>query len=168
MKLTKASEHDIPQIMNIIKKAQNYFKENQINQWQNNYPNTQTIEQDIHNGYSYVLVEDETILATVSISFDGEKNYEKIEDGAWLTNGEYAVIHRLAVKNSQKGKGISSFIIKIIENMCLERGITSIKIDTHKQNTSMQKLLHKNNYQYCGIIYVADQSPRVAYEKVLT
>jgi len=56
----------------------------------------------------------------------------------------------------------------MIEKMCLEKGIHSIKIDTHEQNISMQRLLDKNGFQYCGVIFVADQSPRVAYEKILT
>ena len=168
MNFKQATTHDLPLIMNIIKEAQSYFKQNHINQWQNNYPNNQTIENDIKNGYSYVLLEEEEIIATVCVSFDGEANYENIMDGSWLSNGEYAVIHRLAVKDTHKGKGISTIVFKKIEDMCIEKGITSIKVDTHEENASMQKLLQKNNFQYCGIIFVADQSPRVAFEKILT
>ena len=36
--------------------------------------------------------------------------------------------------------------IKKIEEICLENNIHSIKIDTHKENLSMQKLLKKNNF----------------------
>ena len=168
MKLRKSTEQDIPEIMNIIKEAQNYFKQNHINQWQNNYPNIQTVLTDIKNGYGYVLLEDDIIIATVSISFDGEKNYEKIMDGNWLSFGDYVVLHRLAVKNDCKGKGISSILLNMIEKICIEKDIHSIKIDTHEQNISMQRLLDKNGFQYCGVIFVADQSPRVAYEKILT
>ncbi|KAB7666479.1 GNAT family N-acetyltransferase [Bacillus sp. B1-b2] len=169
MELRKATMQDIPAIMEIIREAQSYFKENEINQWQNNYPNHSTIEKDIENAYSYVLVDNNnTILATVSISFDSDTNYEQIINGSWLTNEAYAVIHRLAVKNTVKGQGISSIVLREIENMCHKNNIPSIKVDTHEQNTSMQKLLQKNDFQYCGIIFVADQSPRVAFEKLIS
>ena len=43
----------------------------------------------------------------------------------------------------------------------------SIKIDTHKDNISMQKLLEKNDFKYCGIIYLEDGSQRIAFEKII-
>jgi hypothetical protein len=30
----------------------------------------------------------------------------------------------------------------------------------------MQKLLKKNNFSYCGIIYLEGKAPRVAFEKL--
>ncbi|NLZ51738.1 MAG: GNAT family N-acetyltransferase, partial [Thermoanaerobacteraceae bacterium] len=38
MKFRKAVEADIDSILNIIRQAQNYFKEQGIDQWQNGYP----------------------------------------------------------------------------------------------------------------------------------
>lgn len=46
---------DIERVMEIIKQAQQYFKEKGINQWQNGYPNAKVIENDIKNGHSFVL-----------------------------------------------------------------------------------------------------------------
>lgn len=163
----KTVEQDIDQIMKIIKQAQEYFKSNNIDQWQNNYPNRQTIKDDILKKYSYVLLKDEKVVATSAISFDGEKTYKNIYNGMWLSYDEYAVIHRLAVDSHYKGSGISSEIIKNIEKMCLDRGIKSIKVDTHEQNLPMQRLLQKNDFTYCGEIYLKDNSKRIAFEKIL-
>jgi len=160
-------EQDIDQIMEIIKEAQAYFKSKGIDQWQNNYPNQQTIIDDIRNGYSYVLVKDEKIVATAAISFDGEKTYQHIHNGKWISNDEYAVIHRIAVSSYHKGSGISSEIIRNVEKMCLDRGIHSIKVDTHEQNLPMQRLLLKNEFTYCGEIYLEDNSKRIAFEKLV-
>lgn len=166
MEFRKANALDIEGIMKIIKQAQDYFKENGVNQWQNNYPNIETIKQDIKNGYGYVLEDNEEIIGTVAVSFDGEKTYDVIYDGEWLSNSEYAVIHRMAVTNSHKGKGFSSVIMKYIEEICLDRNVHSIKIDTHNENISMQRVIKKNNFKYCGIIYVDDKSKRLAFEKI--
>jgi N-acetylglutamate synthase-like GNAT family acetyltransferase len=167
MQFRKAVEADASSIMNIIKQAQAYFKEQGINQWQDNYPNLETIKNDISNKNGYVLLKDNNVVGTVAVIFDGEKNYEFIYKGEWISNHEYAVIHRIAVDTNYKGVGLSSVIIKNIEQMCLNKCIHSIKVDTHKENLSMQKLLHKNGFQYCGIIYLENKSERIAFEKIL-
>ncbi|GIN57890.1 N-acetyltransferase [Lederbergia ruris] len=167
MEFRKTTEEDIDQIMDIIKQAQQYFKESHIDQWQDNYPNVQTIKNDMQHGYSYVLVKDRQIVATAAISFDGEKTYNQIYDGKWLSDEQYAVIHRLAVAPQHKGLGISSEVLKNVEKMCVDRGVNSIKIDTHDQNSSMQKLLQKNNFTYCGVIYLGNGSKRIAFEKLI-
>ena len=167
MYLRKSNEKDLREIMKIISQAKAYFKENEINQWQNNYPNIETIISDINKNESYVLVEQEDIIATSVISFNGEKNYENIYNGQWLTNEKFAVIHRIAVSNNHKGKGIAAQILKYVESMCREKGINSIKIDTHEDNISMQKLLKKSGFKYCGIILLEDRSERIAFEKLI-
>lgn len=67
MEFRKAVETDLNAVMNIISQAQNYLKEQGIDQWQNGYPNRQTIINDIENGHSYVLLKDDIIVGTVAI-----------------------------------------------------------------------------------------------------
>ncbi|BCN31817.1 GNAT family N-acetyltransferase [Anaeromicropila herbilytica] len=167
MEFRKSVETDIKNIMNIINQAQDYFKEQGINQWQNNYPNVETIRNDIAQCHSYVLLKKNQIVATAAISFDGEKTYHEIYEGEWISNQDYAVIHRIAVNNDYKGLGLASEIIKNVQILCSERQIFSIKIDTHEENISMQNLLKKNGFQYCGVIYLEDGNKRIAFEKIL-
>jgi GNAT superfamily N-acetyltransferase len=167
MVFRKTEEADVLNILKIIKDAQDYFRDNGINQWQNNYPNADTIHHDIINDNAYVLVENEKIVGTVAVVFTGEKTYDTIYNGKWLSNEKYATIHRIAINSELKGRGLSSIIIHKVEEMCKMRGIKSIKVDTHRDNASMQRLLNKNGFQYCGIIYLEDKSERLAFEKVL-
>lgn len=162
----KTVKADVDNVMVVIKQAQEYFKEKGIDQWQNNYPNSDTINNDISNGHSYVLLKDDNIVATVAVSFDGEITYNNIHYGKWLTDDKYAVIHRIAVDNTYKGLGLSSEIIKRIEELCLSKDVHSIKVDTHKENLPMQKVFKKNNFEYCGIIYLLDGNERIAFEKI--
>ena len=88
--------------------------------------------------------------------------------GQWLTDRPYAVIHRIAVDDKLKGRGIAGWILEQAEYLCRQRGVESLKIDTHQDNTSMRRLLEKQNYHYCGVIQLhRDLSLRVAYEKRL-
>ena len=104
MEFRKSTKSDITKIMDIVKQAQAYFKEQNIDQWQNNYPNEEVINNDIENGESYVMLDNGNIIATTVISFTKETSYENILDGKWITNGDYGVIHRIAVDNTQKEK----------------------------------------------------------------
>ena len=90
---------------------------------------------------------------------DIEPTYTEIEDGSWIDDTPYGVIHRLASDGSQKGTG--SFCINWAYEQCKH-----IRIDTHIDNTIMQKLVEKLGFIHCGTIYVKqDDYPRLAYEK---
>lgn len=167
MKFIKATKENMNEILLIIQGAQAYLKSQGIDQWQNNYPNIEVIKKDIDNNHSYVLVKDNIILGTTAVMFENDKTYNSIYHGKWLTNGRYGVIHRLAVNPDYHGLGLSTEIIKQIELMCKDRGINSIKVDTHKENKVMQKVLVKNGFVYCGIIYLVDGNERMAFEKIL-
>ena len=165
MNFRKSTKSDVSKIMEIVKQAQEYFKSQGIDQGQNNYPNDEVINNDINNGESYVMLDGDDIVATTVISFAKEKSYENILDGKWITNGDYGVIHRIAVDNTHKGKGLSHKIIKYAEEVCKQNNIHSIKVDTHEDNILMQSLLKKNGFEYCGIVYLEDGGKRVAFEK---
>lgn len=166
MEFRRAKKEDVKDIMIIVKMAQDYFKEQEIDQWQKGYPNEDVIKKDINDDHSYVLTDDGKVVGTTFLSFDGEETYKTIYEGEWLTNGIYAVIHRIAVDRNFKRKGIASEILKGIENKCKEK-VKSIKIDTHKANIAMQRFLQKNNFKQCGIIYLNDGNERIAFEKIL-
>lgn len=86
-----------------------------------------------------------------------EPNYAKIEEGEWLNDKPYGVIHRLS--SSGQRKGIADICIR----WCLQQ-CPNVRVDTHQDNRIMQKIL-ENGFQRCGIIYVEDGSPRIAFQK---
>lgn len=167
MKLRKSKKDDLKYIIEIINEAKEFLKESKIDQWQQGYPNEEVILRDIENQHSYVLEDDNKIIGTVALSFDKEETYDLIYDGKWISNNEYAVIHRIAASKKCNIKGIGTEIIKNIEKICIDKGIENIKIDTHEKNLVMQKLLEKNNFKYCGVIYLEDKAKRIAFEKVI-
>ena len=167
-KFRKTEYADIPAVMELINQAKGYMKEQGIDQWQNGYPNEGEIAMDIAKGYSYVMEENKKIIGTMAVLFDGEPTYDKIYEGAWKTAEEpYAAIHRVAVDSGCKGKGIAGAMIDEVVKMCRERGVRSIKNDTHRDNKSMQRMQAKNGFEYCGVIYLEDGAERIAFEKVI-
>lgn len=168
MKFRKTTIEDISSVLEIIQQAQEYLKWKNIDQWQNGYPNADSVIKDIQNGYSYVIEENRTVIGTMAIVFDGEPTYEHIYEGEWKTTSTlYATLHRVAVRKEWKGKGIARKMVTEVALMCQEHNIGSIRMDTHRDNYSMQSMMKKNGFVYCGIIYLEDGAERLAFERKL-
>lgn len=166
MEIKHSKEANIDAIMELIHQAQSYFKVANIDQWQDGYPARSDILTDISNHHSYILEDHGHVIATMYLAFENDPNYTHI-DGQWLTNSSYAVIHRIVVDENQKGKNIAASLLKFAEKKCYEKHVQSIRIDTHKDNHSMQKFLKKNDFQFCGNITLESGAPRIAFEKIL-
>lgn len=166
MILRKATFSEIPVIWEILQQAINQRKQDGSEQWQNGYPNEQTVHNDLTEGSAYVLTNNTGILAYAAIVFGAEPAYNDIK-GKWLTNDEYVTIHRVAIANAVKGKGIATQLFKMIEELSIEQKVYSIKVDTNFDNVPMLKILDKLSYTYCGEIFFSGASRR-AYEKVIS
>ena len=167
----KTEKKDIAGVLEIIESAKERMKNMGLDQWQKGYPNEYSIREDVNKGISYVMEENGEILGTSVLTFEREEVYENMKEGKWLSDVEYAVIHRIAVSDSGKNKGVSGGILKELEKICMEKGIYSIKIDTHEDNEPMKGFLKKNGFEFCGVIYL-DREPdlnakRVTFEKIL-
>ena len=73
----------------------------------------------------------------------------------------------MAISVSARGSGLSGKIIGYATEIAKEKGRKSLRIDTHRGNVVMRRMLEKNGFVYCGIIYLESGDERVAYEKVL-
>lgn len=164
MIIRKSTEKDFDKMMEIYKMAREFMAETgNPNQWgPTNWPPEDLIHQDIKDGKSYVCEKDGNVVGT--FFFDQGENieptYMEIEDGQWIGNENYGVIHRIAVDKNEKGVG--TFCINWAFEQC-----GHMRIDTHSDNVVMHNLLMKLGFEKCGIIYVVeDNYPRFAYEKV--
>lgn len=166
MILRKATFAELPEIWEILQQAIEQRKQDGSQQWQNGYPNIQTIHDDILNDFAHVLLENDLIVAYVAIIFDIEPSYNNIV-GKWLTNDKYLVVHRVATANAAKGKGVATQLFQLLENIATEQNVYSIKVDTNFDNLPMLKILEKLNYTYCGEVFYNGTSQRKAFEKVL-
>ena len=80
MNLLRAKKKDLKGIMDIIKDAQELLANQNIDQWQNGYPNESIISNDIDNNESYLLKShDQSPIATAMFSTKNEPTYSKIE-----------------------------------------------------------------------------------------
>lgn len=165
MKLEEAKLIHVDRVWEIIQEAIQRRKKEGSEQWQDGYPNLQTIKNDIDTKSGYVLIDSERIVAYVAIKTNDEPEYEKI-DGNWLTNTDFLVLHRVAVAKGHLGRGVATKIFELAEDIAKEKQIYSIKVDTNFDNEPMLKIFKRLNYQYCGKVYFRG-SERKAFEKVI-
>jgi GNAT superfamily N-acetyltransferase len=165
LQFRKASLKEIPKIWEIIQKAIQRRKADGSKQWQDGYPNQESIEKDIENEVGFVLTEGENIIGYCAVLINDEPEYANIE-GKWLTEEDFVVYHRVAIAEEYLGKGFAKLMIESIHQYAIEKGIKSVKADTNFDNQAMLKLFKKLGYQYCGEVYFRG-SARKAFEKIL-
>ena len=171
--IRKSTRQDLCALMPIFAEARSTIKALGIDQWQNGYPNADVILEDIAGGESYSGVCDGEICGTFALIEHGEHTYDRIVDGAWLTgdsigeNPTYFAIHRVAILVKTRGCGISTAIIDYAAAAARLAGKRSLRIDTHRGNVVMRRMLEKHGFAHCGTIFLQDGAERVAYEKAL-
>lgn len=171
MKIRPSTFNDIPSIITIIDDAKAYLASQNIDQWQNGYPNAEQVENDIKKGESYVVINNENqIMATSMFTLRKEPTYKEVIDGKWLIaeNEVYGVIHRMAIKKEFRKLGLATFLFDAFHQQLKDKNVKSLKIDTHEKNIGMQSLIKKLGYKYCGIIYTNYNAKRLAFEKVIS
>ena len=160
--IRKAEKGNLPRIYEIYETARQFMRENGNHvQWGAGDRPEELLEDDISQGNLYVLedaVADEAIIHAVFAFIEGEDPvYLKIEQGSWMVDTEYAAVHRVASDGTVRN------VLEKIMDYCKVQ-IPHLRIDTHEDNKVMQHVLEKYGFVRCGIVYVPDGSPRIAYE----
>ena len=161
MEIRLAETSDIEAVENIYAYARAFMREcGNAHQWGTDYPPRETLTDDIKCGNLYVACDNDEILAVFFFKIGEDKTYLRIRDGGWKNDLPYGVIHRIAVSENAKGKGVSRLCFDFAFERC-----KNLKIDTHRDNIPMQKALAKNGFEYCGIINLENGDERIAFQK---
>ena len=149
----------IEEVMELYAHARRFMAEHgNPNQWKDSHPPRGAVECDMQDGNSYVCVDNGRIAGVFYYRIGDDPTYAVIEEGQWLNDKPYGVIHRIA--SDGKTKGIGSFCVNWVVSQC-----GNVRIDTHRDNVVMQNMLKKNGFQYCGIIHIENGEERLAYQR---
>lgn len=159
MKIRCTKMDDLETVMGIYAYAREQMKANgNPDQWRDTNPTEAVIICDIQNQNSYVMEQDGIICGVFTFIIGEDPTYQTIE-GQWKRDGVYGAIHRVA--SGGRTQGVFQHCLQFCESK-----ISNIRIDTHRDNQIMQHLIEKYGFERCGIIYIADGSLRIAYQKV--
>ena len=158
LKYRKATMSDLSDIVAIYERARTFMKETgNPTQWGTVYPSDDLIISDIEKGELYLAYGAET--EGVFVLTEGEDPAYSYIEGKWLDDAPYRAVHRVA--SAGKRKGMISSIMDYCFSLC-----DSIRIDTHEDNAVMQHQLEKYGFLRCGIIYLENGEPRIAYQMI--
>lgn len=155
-----ADRSQLPCILEIYAAARQYMRDHgNPNQWGDAHPANAILLEDMAKRQLFVCMEDTQILGVFAYIPGVDPTYLVMEHGQWLNDAPYGVIHRMAV--ARHGQGIAAFCFDWALEQC-----PNLRIDTHADNLPMQSTLKKSGFTRCGIIHLANGSPRIAFHKV--
>lgn len=177
MKIRQATYEDLEALMEIFAAAKQIMRASgNMHQWNDGYPSKEVVMRDIDAGYCYVMCEAtcqaERIIGTMALIPGPDPTYSYIE-GEWPGDEPYYVIHRIATAAPGRdvAKRMFDWAFEHIRRVGPVAGrssessepISTIRIDTHRDNCIMKHILTKYGFTMCGVIYLADGAPRDAY-----
>ncbi len=155
--IRKAQKEDMPRILEIYEIAREYMRNSgNPNQWGDNHPEVSKIENNLNLGQLYVYENNNRILGVFALIFGEDETYSYIEGGNWLNDEPYVTMHMVA--SSGEEKGIFDRFCNFAKEKC-----DNVRIDTHRENLTMQHCILKHGFSYCGVIYLLNGDPRLAY-----
>ena len=163
----KATLSDIDDVMAIIEDGRAFLKPQNGGQWQDGYPNRDSLLNDIKNENLYVILTSDNQIASVAAFTYYEKDYDTLYEGAWLSDYPYMVMHRIAVKNEYRGQGYGKALFELFIEVGKEKGYRSLRVDTHEDNKPMLSLLDKYDFEACGKAILTPNKDRIVLEKLL-
>ena len=159
LSIRPATAADLPALAEIYRKARAFMAATgNPTQWGTTDPRSEILGQDIARGQLFVLCDGDTPHAAFALVPGEDPTYAVIE-GGWISDAPYATIHRLASDGSCRGVFGAALAFAAARQ-------PHLRIDTHPDNHIMKKLIAGAGFACCGIIHVADGSPRIAYERL--
>ena len=166
MIIRKANKTDLDNIMLMYKSCVKGMLANDIDQWDDTYPNTETIAQDLENQTYYVSEEKGEIIGGINIDENQDPTYLNIN---WKdTTNQFLVVHRLGVKEENWGSGIGKDLMIFTEELVIKRFLKSIRLDTYSGNPKAMEFYIRLGYRELGAINLKpDKNEYYCFEKII-
>ena len=166
--ISRGLPHEIDAIIALTKRCGLHMRENGIDQWDENYPDYDSIANDLETKTLFAYREGDTIVGIVVLNETQDEEYGEIN---WSTSesDRNLVVHRLAVEPIHQGKGIARKIMDFAENFAREQEYDSIRLDTFSQNPRNQRFYTNRGYTDLGEVYLKykKEHPYFCYELLL-
>ena len=156
MKIRNGAASDLDFIEGAYEHARAFMQANgNATQWPEGYPGQIDAAEDISRGHCFLVADNKGPLAVFSFAPGPDETYASI-DGAWHSDADYHVIHRVA---AVRGRGIARAIFSFATEHA-----DYLRCDTHEDNAPMRRALRSFGFRECDTITVANGTERVAYD----
>jgi GNAT superfamily N-acetyltransferase len=166
MMIRKANKVDLENIMKMYKSCVKGMIKNGIDQWDDTYPDTKIISQDLEAMTYYVAEIEGKIIGGINIDQNQDETYSKID---WKDKSNSSlVVHRLAVKEENWGDKIGKKLMNFAEDLVVKKDLKSIRLDTYSGNPKAIKFYNRLGYDRLGHIYLKpNKNEYYCFEKII-
>lgn len=147
--IRKAKQNDLEQAFNILQKVKMHMLSEGIDQWDEEYPNKSILAKDIEKEEGFVFEENDEVLAFMVLNEHCDEEYKDLN---WKTPDPFLIMHRLFVKPTAQGRGISSKMIAYAEKYATDQNFKSIRFDTFSLNDTANAVYTKKGYNLVGTV----------------
>ena len=166
MIIQKAKISELGDIMLMYKSCVEGMLANNIDQWDESYPNKDIIMQDLIAQTYFIVIEHNIIIAGINIDQNQDKTYLPLK---WKDKkNQFLVVHRLAVKEFFWGKGIGKSLMIFTEKLAIKKGLNSIRLDTYSGNPKAMNFYKRIGYNEVGTINLKPNKNKYhCFEKII-
>ncbi|MGE6311025.1 MULTISPECIES: GNAT family N-acetyltransferase [Bacillus cereus group] len=154
-----ATENESDSIIILLKEVAQWLQHKEVDQWQYLLGEEATAEilECIREKYTYVVMKEDEIVGTVTVSPKQNEWDEHIFGKEEVSNSLY--IHRFAVKRKYKGNGIGEWILHWVEeNVQSDKEYLKLDCVGHNQ-------LLNDFYKRCGLEYIGSTDGLSKFQK---
>lgn len=125
------------------------------------YPSRSTVEDCTNNNTLYIALDNNEVLGAFKLNEDPEGDYDSASWSINLKQGEYLVIHALAVNPKVQGKGIAKLMLKKAIEIAKDNNYKAIRLDIVPTNIPAIKLYESVGFKYVGTIDLKRNIPDI-------
>ncbi|CAM3914722.1 GNAT family N-acetyltransferase [Cohnella lubricantis] len=167
MNIVKADLNDLDSLMRLYQAAMNHLIHNGIDQWDEEYPDRETLREDLEAGCLFGIVGgDSRYIGAIVMNEEEDTDYSAIpwEDA----RGKVLYLHRLVVHPDRQGQGIGRTLLQFAEATAANNGYSSIRLDAYSANPIALNLYERYGYSRRGdVFFPKRERPFNCYEKLL-
>ena len=165
MRIIQAHDEHVHPAMDLLSDCIRDLRRHGINQWDDIYPNLDTVTKDVAGRTLYVALQENRCLGAVCLTEEQAAAYREV---SWVGGEPAFVIHRLCVAPAQQGRGILSRMVDFAEGFAEEKGYASIRLDAYTGNERAVRLYERRGYTVAAqVFFPRRRLPFYCMEKLL-
>lgn len=163
MVIELASPNAVPHVVEVLRRCTQSMIEQGIYQWDDLYPNVQSVYDDAESRSLFVAWEGEVCVGSVCLNECEPDEYRLVP---WQCDSSHVLVaHRLCVDPAWQGHGIAHQLMNFIERLARTEGYKCIHLDAYLGNPRALRLYERRGYQRVGTVSFPRRSlPFVCFE----
>jgi ribosomal protein S18 acetylase RimI-like enzyme len=163
MTIRLAQMEELEALHAIVKDATKQMDEQGIPQWDDVYPDKETVTQDIERREMYVIEQNGRAAGIIVINEEQPPEYAAVP---WMYAGRALVVHRLTIAPAHQRSGLATRLMDLAEATAVAQRYDCVRLDAFMQNPAAVSLYEKRGYRKAGIVHLR-KGEFYCYEKAI-